>query len=72
MNVNDDNEDEKPIHEAAFDLTTAQTDTETGNEKLDGEEDRKRSVQALKTMYAKGLLSDREYQDRLKELKKGD
>lgn len=48
--------------------TTAQTDTEAGHEKLPDDQEKARSINALKVMYKSGLIKDSEYQQRLAEL----
>lgn len=59
-----------PFDPSRPELTSAQTDTEAGNEHLDPDEDRAKSIEALKAMYARGLIGESEYKKRLKELKK--
>lgn len=49
-------------------LTTAHTDTETGNEGLSPEENRKKDLAALEIMYARGLVEEATYNARKKEL----
>tara|TARA_B100000745_G_C19924447_1_gene310929 strand:- start:84 stop:275 length:192 start_codon:yes stop_codon:yes gene_type:complete len=45
-------------------LTNAQTDTESGAEGLPPEEEMRRSLDALKVMHQRGLISDQEYETR--------
>lgn len=56
--------------DAAFDFTTAETDTETGNQNLPDKQDHKKSIQAITVMYEKGLMNKDEYESRLRELEK--
>ena len=56
--------------DAAFDFTTAETDTETGNQNLPDKQDHKKSIQAITVMYEKGLMKKDEYESRLRDLKK--
>lgn len=53
-------------------LTNAQTDTESGIQGLDDQEETKKALTSLKIMYSRGLLTEKEYQHRLKELKNGE
>ncbi len=48
-------------------LTDAGTDMESGDEGLSKEIDDEKSLQALKVMKDRGLISDAEYQARLKD-----
>lgn len=63
-------EDDHSFTPAEPEHTSAMTDTEAGNEHLDPDEDRKKSIEALETMYARGLVGEGEYKKRLEELKK--
>ena len=44
------------------------TDSESGTENLEGSEDRRRSLFALKTMFERGLIPAAEYERRRAEL----
>ena len=48
-------------------VTSGQTDTESGAEGLDTPEERERALFALKSMAERGLISEEEYQARLKD-----
>lgn len=50
-------------------LTDSGTDTETGNEGLPKEQDAQKSLKALEEMYARGLIPEEVYEQRLKALK---
>ena len=52
----------------AADLTNAQTDTEAGNEKLSPDEEREKDIFALKALHESGVISDDEFNQRMKEL----
>lgn len=49
-------------------FTSAQTDTESGNENLSSKDDIQKSLQSLKIMYQKGFIQEVEYQKRKHEL----
>lgn len=44
------------------------TDSESGTENLDREEDRRRALHALKIMHERGLLPTAEYERRVQDL----
>ncbi len=51
-------------------LTTANTDTETGCEGLDKQEDKEQSIRALKDMYKSGLIPDDVFKEKMAKLEK--
>lgn len=50
-------------------LTTANTDTETGCEGLDAREDKEQSMRALKDMHKRGLIPDDVFEEKMSKLK---
>ena len=59
--------DNKEIKKA--NLTTANTDTETGTEGLSAKEDREQSIRALKDMHKRGLIPDDVFEAKMSKLK---
>ena len=49
-------------------FTTAQTDTEAGNENPDPKEEQRQALQALDALYSRGLIEESEYQKRRTEI----
>ena len=49
-------------------LTSAGTDTESGHEGLSSEDDKEKSLAALKIMYERGLIHEGEYKKRIEAL----
>jgi len=49
-------------------VTSAATDTETGTERLDSEEDRRQALWALEQMHRRGLIPEAEYRARRQRL----
>lgn len=63
-------DDNSPFNPPDPELTSARTDTEAGNENLSEEDEKEKSIEALKALYARGLIKQEEYESRLEELLK--